>query len=311
MEQKLEPGRSRVLRPARNRVVTTIRQILFVPPAPLVWADHLGLFGRHGLDVETTPTLSSDQIGRGLAEGTWDIGIGVMDDVIEWNNAWQAKLKIAAQLERSIVMRFCCVSSYADLEEAAANIIAVDSTTHGFALVLYRALARIGIDWRRCRFEALGGVKQRFDAMRAGKAAASILVPPFDDMARAEGFKVLWNGEDISPDYPGAVAAVREPWLARNADAMRRYLAALLAASDWAARPGNAAGACAALMAQRYSESAADRLVREIVPDLVPSLAGWTEVLALRRECGLMPVPEPDAADVIDPRPLTDARAGL
>ena len=44
-----------------------VRQILFVAPAPLVWAAHLGAFASNGLDVETTQTLSSDQIGQGLA----------------------------------------------------------------------------------------------------------------------------------------------------------------------------------------------------------------------------------------------------
>ena len=54
-----------------------IRQILFVPPAPFVWAQRLGLFERHGVDVNTTQTTSSDQLGQGLAAGTFDIGIGV------------------------------------------------------------------------------------------------------------------------------------------------------------------------------------------------------------------------------------------
>ncbi len=290
--------------------MTKIRQILFVDPAPLVWANHLGLFARHGIDVKTTKTLSSDQIGRGLADGEWNIGLGAMDNVSAWNSELNADLKITAQLERSIVMRFCCVPAYASLEDAAANVIAVDSTSNGFVLVLYRALARAGIDWRRCRFTPLGGVKQRFEAMRAGRAAASILVPPFDDMARAEGFKVLWKGEDVAPDYPCVVVAARAAWLKANAGVVQRYLAALFAANEWGARSENAVAARAALAAARYSESAADRL-RETVPGLAPSLAGWNEVVALRRECGLMPVPEAEAADVIDVEPLTLARARL
>src|SRR5262245_21029420 len=135
----------------------TIRQILFVPPAPFVWAEHLGAFARHGVEVKTTQTLSSEQIGRGLAERTWDIGIGVFDEVIAWNSEHNARLQLIAQLERSTVMRFCVVPSCASLADAAGNVIVVDSTTHGFALVLYRALAQAGINWRRCRFDCVGG----------------------------------------------------------------------------------------------------------------------------------------------------------
>lgn len=40
-----------------------VRQILFVPPAPIVWAAHLGASRENGIDLDTTQTLSSDQIG--------------------------------------------------------------------------------------------------------------------------------------------------------------------------------------------------------------------------------------------------------
>ena len=284
-----------------------IRQILFVPPAPIVWADHLDAFARQGVEVETTQTLSSDQLGQGLADGTWDIGIGVMDNVIAWNSERGAGLQIIAQLEHSTVMSFCCVPRYASLADAAKQVIGVDSTTNGFVLVLYRALARQRIDWRRCTFDPVGGVKHRFDALAAGKAAATILVPPFDDMALANGFKLLWQGKDIAPAYPGVVACARASWLEQNQDAALRYLRALFIANDWA--HNNAAAASQALVEARYSETAAGRLVRECVPGLAPSLAGWEEVIALRRECGLLPAPEPAAGTVIDARLLARAAA--
>jgi len=284
-----------------------IRQILFVPPAPIVWANHLDAFARQGVEVETTQTLSSDQLGQGLADGTWDIGIGVMDNVIAWNSERGAGLQIIAQLERSTVMSFCCVPQYASLADAAKQVIGVDSTTNGFVLVLYRALAREGIDRRRCRFDPVGGVKHRFDALAAGKAAATILVPPFDDMALAQGFKLLWQGKDIAPAYPGVVACARASWLEQNRDAALRYLRALFIANDWA--QNNALVARQALVEARYSETAAGRLVREYVPGLAASLAGWEEVIALRRECGLLPAPEPAAGTVINARLLARAAA--
>lgn len=122
-----------------------VRQILFVAPAPIVWARHLKTFEQHGLDVETTQTTSSDQIGQGLAAGTWDVGIGVVDNVLAWNADFNAGLRIAAQLERSQPMAFCGVAGVASLREAAAGTIGVDSVSNGFVLVLYRALARAGI----------------------------------------------------------------------------------------------------------------------------------------------------------------------
>ena len=289
-------------------VTTRLRQILFVPPAPLVWTQHLDLFAARALDVETTQTLSSEQLGRGLADGTWDIGIAVVDNVIAWNDERRANLRIVAQLERSTVMAFCGLPRYRSLVEAAAQPIAVDSTTNGFVLVLYRALARAGIDWRACRFDAVGGVRQRFEALESGHAAATILVPPFIERALAAGFTKLWSGDEIAPAYPGVVVAARADWLDANGEVVAQYLRALLAANAWAADPVNRDAAVAALVAARYSDSAAERLVRDVVPGLAPAREGWDEVVALRRECGLLRGPEPCADDVIDDGPL--ARAG-
>ena len=273
-----------------------IRQILFVPPAPIVWAEHLHLFAKHGVEVETTQTSSSDQLGQGLADGTWHVGIGVMDNVLAWNEERQAGLQILAQLERSTILAFC--ATHETLVAAAKRPIAVDSTSNGFVLVLYRALARARIDWRQCRYETVGGVPHRFEALAAGRASSTILVPPFIDLALAKGFGKLWDGADIAPAYPGVVVAARAAWIEQNREPVSRYMAALREANEWA--PAHAPDAVQSLVAARYSEPAAKRLVRDTVPGLRPSLEGWNEVVALRRECGLLPKPEPRAEQILD-----------
>jgi ABC-type nitrate/sulfonate/bicarbonate transport system substrate-binding protein len=286
-----------------------IRQILFVPPAPLVWAAHLGLFADAGLEVETTQTLSSDQLGQGLAERAFDVGIAVVDNVIAWNDERGADLRIVAQLERTTVMAFVGLPRFRSLADAAAEPIAVDSTTNGFVLVLYRALAQAGIDWKTCRFDAVGGVRQRYEALAQGNAAATILVPPFIERALDAGFTRLWSGDEIAPAYPGVVVAARAAWLRDHADAASRYLRALLQANSWASQAENHDAAVAALVASRYPEQAAVRLVRDIVPGLAPARGGWDEIVALRRECGLLKAPEPRAEDVIDETALAAASA--
>src|SRR5450432_4051737 len=139
-----------------------VRQIHFVAPAPIVWTRHLGLFEQQGLEVEASQTTSSDQIGQGLADGEWHIGIGVVDNVLAWNANRGAGLRILAQLERTQPMAFCVSPECRSLAEAANGVIAVDATDNGFVLVLYRALARAGIDRASCHFEKVGGVRQRF-----------------------------------------------------------------------------------------------------------------------------------------------------
>ena len=284
-----------------------VRQILFVPPAPIVWANAGDCFTHAGIEVVTTQTLSSDQIGKGLAAGEFDVGIGVMDNAIAWNDLFSADLAIVAQLEKRMLMRFVAQKDIASMAAAAARPIAVDATTNGFVLVLYRALARAGIDWRSCRFDEVGGVKHRFDAMMEGRATSTILVPPFDDMAVAKGCIALWDVDDIAPAYPGVVIAARRTFLRERPDAARRYLSALVHANDWAATPANSETAQEALIAARYSAKSAAILVRDTVPGLRPSAEGWAETVALRTECGLMPAKP--IGEVIDNSILTSLEA--
>ncbi len=271
-----------------------VRQILFVAPGPVVWARHRGEFERRGLEVETTQTLSSDQIGQGLADGTWDIGIGAVDNVLAWNQERGAGLQILAQLERSQPMAFCARAGCDSLAAAAKASIAVDSTTNGFVLVLYRALRRASIDPATCTFDRVGGVRQRFEALQAGKTGATILVPPFVDMALANGCTRLWDGRDLAPDYPGVVVAARKDWIDRNRDTAAAYRAALNAGNDWAMVPANHDEAAVALVSSGFAPPAANRLLERAVPGLVPSRAGFAESIALRRESGLLEGPVPD-----------------
>jgi hypothetical protein len=90
---------------------------------------------------------------------------------------------------------------------------------------------------------------------------------------------------------------------------MVRYMRALLAAGAWAADASHRDAAIAALVAARYANRAAERLVRDPVPDLAPVRSGFDEVIALRRECGLLGSREPRADDVIDTGPLARAAA--
>lgn len=278
----------------------TLRQIHFVPPAPVVWAERIGAFARHGVMVDAVQTASSDEIGQGLAQGRHDVGIGVADNAIGWSVERGADLVIAAQLEARMQLRFCVAPRFATLAEAAAEPIAVDATTNGFVLVLYRALARAGIAREACRFATVGGVRHRFEALMEGRATATILVPPFDAMAQARGFRVLWDVAEMAPDYPGVVVVTqRSP--ARE-EALLRYLAALQEANGWATDPVNATEARAALVAARYSEAAAEALVRSAVPGLRPVAAGVAETIALRAECGLPPSPPTDPVRLVETR---------
>lgn len=284
-----------------------LRQILFVPPAPLLWAGALDAFRQLGVEVETTHTLSSDEIGQGLADGRWDLGMGVMDNVIAWNDTFGADLQIVAQLERTMELRFVCPVGVDGMAQVAREPIAVDATTNGFVMVLYRALARANIAWRDCRLDPVGGVRQRYEALVNATATSTILIPPFDAMLQERGFHVLWSNHDIAPDYPGVVVAARRSCVERLRPELVRYLRAVLRANRWAQNPKHRQAATEALLAARHTPESAQRLLAHAMPDLLPAQAGWLETLRLRAESGLMPDPAPGFDQVVNQTLLREA----
>ena len=67
------------------------------------------------------------------------------------------------------------IGSYADLKD---KVLSVDALTTGFAFVLRRMLASNGVAEADVRFERAGGALQRFDALKEGKHAGTLLVDP-------------------------------------------------------------------------------------------------------------------------------------
>ena len=59
-------------------------------------------------------------------------------------------------------------------------MIAVDGARTGYALLLRRLLQQRGLAESDVVFKEIGGSQERFDAMKNGAAAASMLNPPFD-----------------------------------------------------------------------------------------------------------------------------------
>ena len=63
----------------------------------------------------------------------------------------------------------------------------------------------LGPAWvsRGVTFEEIGGSEQRYQAMKSGAAAATLLNPPFDESLLKDGYSRLARLTDAFPTYPG------------------------------------------------------------------------------------------------------------
>ncbi len=205
---------------------------------PLYVAQGRGLFEREGLDVEVTLTGSSARQLEELTGGGFDIGFQQSDHVVRAVEGG-ADLFIFMALAHAPGLTLVAapqVKSFADLK---GKDIAVDGPRSGYALLLRRLLRDRGLGDDDCRFKEFGGSQERFDALQAGRATASLLNPPFDNNLIAQGFGSLGTINQLFPDYPGPIAAARRSWAAQHGPQLRAFIRAINAAHAWLREPGN------------------------------------------------------------------------
>jgi ABC-type nitrate/sulfonate/bicarbonate transport system substrate-binding protein len=161
------------------------------------------------------------------------------------------------------------IASYADLK---GKTLSVDALTTGFAFVLRKMLAHNGLSESEVSFERAGGALQRFEALKAGKHAGTLLVTPFDLIGKQSGLRVLQNASEVLPHYQGICGAARRSWAKDNADTLTAFIRGYLDALDWLYASGNKQAACELLAAK--------------VPGMSPLLAASTYDVLLDRKAG-------------------------
>jgi ABC-type nitrate/sulfonate/bicarbonate transport system substrate-binding protein len=216
-----------------------------------------------------------------LIEGSSDIGLTGFDNIVAYQEG-QGEATIDREPDLFAFMggddaflRLVVqpdIRTYADLR---GRTLSVDALTTGFAFVLRRMLARNGISESDVRFERAGGVLQRFEALQAGKHAGTLLLTPFELMARRRGLHVLQPASAVLSRYQGISGAARRSWAKENADTLISFIRGYLDALAWLFEPENRQAAC--------------RLLSEKVPSIDPELAVEACGVLLAAEGGFEP----------------------
>lgn len=197
----------------------SLRQSHFVPPVPYLMAAHHGMLD--GLDVDTTRATSSAAQLEGLISGELDLAVTAIDNLFEWTKAG-ADLRLVAQVEKTTPLGLFARGAAESLTDLAGCRFAVDALSNGFALAARRVLQEAGVE---VHYVEVGGVRERFDALVAGDADATLLGPPFGELAVAAGMRCLATVNSLLPDFPGQGLVVRAPLV--DSEELHDYLRAL------------------------------------------------------------------------------------
>lgn len=262
----------------------TLRLLWFVPSPVALVAEALGLTAGVTLQAERNP--SSDAQFDALASGQVDAVVTAMDNVMDWNlRQGPQDFCVVAQLERTTPLTLVGQKGRARLGDLRAATILVDAPRNGFIVALRAMLAEDGIGTDAYALEPVGGVKERYDAIVAGRGDATLLGPPFDAMALEAGLSRIATVQERYPAFPGQGLVVRAGALERLRLALSAWLRGLENARQ--RMRSDPQPARQALMLAGFSASAVDAMLRATPASLCPDRVGIELLIEQRRSSGL------------------------
>ena len=293
--------------------MTPIELITFpgAPNLPIFAALEKGFFVEHGVAPNMSHTPNSAYMAQELVADNYQIGGTAFDNVVAYQEGQGVAELVrepdlfafmgATQIELSLVV----APEIERYEQLKGRMLALDALTTGFAFVLYRMLANAGLAEGDYQFAAVGATPQRWESVKAGEHAGTILIEPFSSIARANGFRILEKSTDVLAHYQRGCFAACRSWAEANPGALKGYIAGYLKGLKWTLDPTNRAEAAQLLIAKmpQIKPGVVDAVMESLLSPrsgLTPNGAmvvdGVNMVLELRTEfgSGSAPLTQPD-----------------
>jgi ABC-type nitrate/sulfonate/bicarbonate transport system substrate-binding protein len=179
------------------------------------------------------------------------------------------------------------------LEDLRGKTIVLDTSTSGYAFVLYAILKRHGLDKGDYSLKTVGATPRRLEALLNDKSnKAAVLNPPFSIQAVKAGLKDLGSTVSMMGPYQGPAGYTLRSWASANDAVLVKYLQAYIAGVRWALDPANKAAAIEMLTRRLELSPDIAAAVYAVVTDKQEGFAkdgrfdleGFKNVLRLRAE---------------------------
>ena len=244
-----------------------------------VWAaQRQGFFEAQGVSVQLSYTPTSVYLITKLLDGTFDIALGGMDNVVAYQEG-QGEAKIPDNPDLfaflggddgfASIVAAPGIKSFAELK---GRTVSVDAMTTGYAFMVRELLARNGLAETDVSFVRAGGTASRYRDLIAGKQDATLLRTPFELLVRERGFNQLATGQSLGA-YQGTVALARRSWAREHEAAVIGFMRAYRAGTDW--------------LYDRANREIVEALLVANIRDMTPALAKRSYDLLLADKGGM------------------------
>lgn len=278
----------------------TIEAIVFAGNSamPLYVAQDKGYFAREGLTVNVHPTPSSSFQMANLIAGKFHIAGTAVDNLIAYQEGQgTAKVDRVPDLVAflggsSTELPLMAQPSIKSIAELRGRELAIDSLSTGYAFMLRRLLEQNGLGPNDYTFVAVGGTRERLEALKSGKVAAALITEPFSSQAKNLGFSILGEAVKSLGRYQSGVQIADRAWARANEKAVIGYIRAFISGVEWIYDPANREEAAKILAGRvKIPEAAARQGVLGLVrgqaalePKAEMDIEGLKSVIAVREQ---------------------------
>ena len=203
------------------------------------------VFAREGLAVKNAYSANAPAQMMGLIRGEFEMATAPLDSVIAYS---EGECAPQAPKDADLIALFGINNGALSLvsqPEILGGIqlhyktIAVDEIGSAISFIVRELLALWDYPANGYKTIAVGDAPARWGALREKRATATLLTPPFTQLALAQGYTPLLNVADRFRGYQGTVAASRRDWATTNADVVVGFVRGYRSGLDWLKAPAN------------------------------------------------------------------------
>src|ERR1043166_4173824 len=269
---------------------------------PLFAAQEQGFLAKRGRSVNVIFAPSADELPRVLADGRVQIIHSTSDNVVKIHD--HDKLDAALIVGGDNAHNHIIVQQdIGKLEDLRGQTIALDTSTSGYAFVLYAILKRHGLNKGDYVLKTVGATPRRLEAMINDKNnKAAVLNPPFSILAVKAGLKDMGTTVSMMGPYQGPAGYTLRSWAKANEETLIKYLQAYIEGVRWVLDPANKSAATQMLARRLELSPDIAAAVYDIITDTDEGFAkdgrfdleGFKNVLRLRAEYEGVAPPAPE-----------------
>jgi len=191
---------------------------------PLWVAHDLGLFNRHGLDVQLLYIGGGSVVMQALLGGDVQF-VRLGANAVVQASLRGAEMKMIANTINRLVFKLMAkpeIKTAADLKGKTIGVTRLGgSTDFALDLALKKWGLRRGTD---VTVVQTGGMPQLLGAIKSGPVAAGVISPPTNLQAQKLGLRELVDFGDLEIPYPNSPLAAMQSYLSKNHDLVGRFL---------------------------------------------------------------------------------------